>query len=232
MTYDAPEVPMAEQVSPTRSTLLAKRDQKRLAIQGADLLKNKRDALIAEFFALVKDSLSAREALQNAAKEAYFRILLAKSFDGPEAVESLSLSGGSTEVGLQVESLYGVKVPRINPPQSNGELSFSPIGVGPSTLEAARQFRALAGAILQVANTENRLRKIGEEIKKTSRRVNALEQITIPEINEQIKFVSDTLDQRALEEVTTLKRIKKKIELRNATERGEVRADLEVGAGL
>lgn len=223
---------MAEQVSPTRSTLLAKRDQKRLAIQGADLLKNKRDALIAEFFALVKDSLSAREALQNAAKEAYFRILLAKSFDGPEAVESLSLSGGSTEVGLEVESLYGVKVPRINPPQMNGELSFSPIGVGPSTLEAARQFRALAGAILQVANTENRLRKIGEEIKKTSRRVNALEQITIPEINEQIKFVSDTLDQRALEEVTTLKRIKKKIELRNATERGEVRADLEVGAGL
>lgn len=61
---------MAEQVSPTRSTLLAKRDQKRLAIQGVDLLKNKRDALIAEFFSLVKDSLSAREALQNAAKEA------------------------------------------------------------------------------------------------------------------------------------------------------------------
>lgn len=116
--------------------------------------------------------------------------------------------------------------------EAGGELGFSPIGVGSSTLEAARQFRALAEAILQVANTENRLRKIGEEIKRTSRRVNALEQITIPEINEQIKFISDTLDQRALEEVTTLKRIKKKIEMRNATERGEIRADLEVGAGL
>jgi V/A-type H+-transporting ATPase subunit D len=58
---------MAEQVSPTRSTLLAKRDQRRLALQGADLLKNKRDALIGEFFALVQDSLKAREALNAAA---------------------------------------------------------------------------------------------------------------------------------------------------------------------
>lgn len=224
---------MAEQVSPTRSTLLAKRDQRRLALQGADLLKNKRDALIAEFFALVKDSLAAREALQNAAKEAYFKLLLAKSFDGPETVEALASGGDSTiTVGLTVESLYGVKVPKVGQAQLGQGLPFSPIGVGSSTLEAAAQFRALAEAIIAVANTENRLRRIGEEIKKTSRRVNALEQISIPEINEQIKFVSDTLDQRALEEVTTLKRIKAKIAMRDALEEGRVSAELEVGAGL
>jgi V/A-type H+-transporting ATPase subunit D len=76
------------------------------------------------------------------------------------------------------------------------------------------------------------LRRIGEEIKKTSRRVNALEQIVVPGISDQIKFITDTLDQRSLEEVNTLKKIKKKIELREATEYGIVRADLEVGAGL
>ncbi|MBF6594797.1 MAG: V-type ATP synthase subunit D [Thermaceae bacterium] len=221
---------MAEQVSPTRSTLLAKRDQRRLAIQGADLLKNKRDALIAEFFALVQSSLKAREALGNAAKDAYFSLLIAKAFDTPEAVESLSST--PIEVGIQVESLYGVKVPKINAPQSNGSLSFSPIAVGAKTLEAATAFRAMADAIMAVANTENRLRRIGEEIKKTNRRVNALEQISIPEINEQIKFVSDTLDQRALEEVTTLKRIKAKIEMRDAEESGVISAALEKGAGL
>lgn len=221
---------MAEQVSPTRSTLLAKRDQRRLALQGADLLKNKRDALIGEFFALVQDSLKAREALANAAKDAYFGLLIAKAFDTPEAVESLSST--PVEVEMQVESLYGVKVPKINAPASNGALSFSPIGVGAKTLEAATAFRAMADAIIAVANTENRLRRIGEEIKKTNRRVNALEQISIPEINEQIKFISDTLDQRALEEVTTLKRIKAKIEQREAQELGVVSAALEKGAGL
>ncbi len=221
---------MAEQVSPTRSTLLEKRDQKRLALQGADLLKNKRDALIGEFFALVQASLKAREALNGSAKDAYFGLLVAKAFDTPEAVESLSSQ--PITVGMQIESLYGVKVPKITAPQSSGELSFSPIGVGSKTLEAADGFRKLADAIIAVANTENRLRKIGEEIKKTNRRVNALEQIAIPEINEQIKFVSDTLDQRGLEEVTTLKRIKAAIIARDAAESGISSAALNVGAGL
>ena len=54
---------MAEQIAPTRSNLLQRRDQLRLAIRGADLLKRKRDALIAEFFDLVKVSLNARRAL-------------------------------------------------------------------------------------------------------------------------------------------------------------------------
>jgi V/A-type H+-transporting ATPase subunit D len=221
---------MAEPVSPTRSTLLAKRDQKRLALQGVDLLKNKRDALVGEFFALVQDSLKAREALNNAAKDAYFSLLIAKAFDTPEAVESLS--GAPLAVQLEVQSLYGVKVPRISPTEQGQGLSFSPIGVGAKTLEAATAFRALCEAIIMVANTENRLRKIGEEIKKTNRRVNALEQISIPEINEQIKFVTDTLDQRALEEVTTLKRIKAAILARDAEELGIVSAHLEKGAGL
>ncbi|AWR85959.1 V-type ATP synthase subunit D [Meiothermus taiwanensis] len=221
---------MAEQVSPTRSTLLAKRDQKRLALQGVELLKNKRDALIGEFFALVQDSLKAREALNNAAKEAYFSLLIAKAFDTPEAVESLSST--PLEVRMEVESLYGVKVPRISAPEAGAGLSFSPIGVGAKTLEAATAFRRLAEAIVAVANTENRLRKIGEEIKKTNRRVNALEQISIPEINEQIKFITDTLDQRALEEVTTLKRIKAAILAREAEEQGIVSAHIEKGAGL
>ncbi|MCS7068619.1 MAG: V-type ATP synthase subunit D [Meiothermus sp.] len=221
---------MAEPVSPTRSTLLAKRDQKRLALQGVDLLKNKRDALIGEFFALVQDSLKAREALNNAAKDAYFSLLIAKAFDTPEAVESLS--GTPIDVHMEVESLYGVKVPKISAPAPDGALAFSPIGVGAKTLEAATAFRKLAEAIVAVANTENRLRKIGEEIKKTNRRVNALEQISIPEINEQIKFVTDTLDQRALEEVTTLKRIKAAILARDAEEQGIVSAHIEKGAGL
>lgn len=221
---------MAEQVSPTRSTLLAKRDQKRLALQGVELLKNKRDALIGEFFALVQDSLKAREALNNAAKEAYFSLLVAKAFDTPEAVESLSST--PVEVQIEIESLYGVKVPRISAPETSGGLSFSLIGVGAKTLEAAAAFRRLGEAIVAVANTENRLRKIGEEIKKTNRRVNALEQISIPEINQQIKFITDTLDQRALEEVTTLKRIKAAILARDAEEQGIVSAHIEKGAGL
>ncbi|MDZ7800287.1 MAG: V-type ATP synthase subunit D [Trueperaceae bacterium] len=204
---------MAEAVAPTRSNLLQRRDQLKLAGRGADLLKRKRDALISEFFDLVKSSLEARRALQEASREAYFALFLANAWDGPVAVESLALANRSTiEVEVEVENLFGVKVPQVRPPEFPAEMAFSPVGAGSRTLDAATEFRKLTEAIVRVAATETRLRRIGEEIKKTNRRVNALEQLVIPGIQHQIKNIRSVLDQRALEEVTVLKRIKAKLE--------------------
>jgi V/A-type H+-transporting ATPase subunit D len=204
---------MAEAIAPTRSNLLQRRDQLKLAGRGADLLKRKRDALIAEFFDLVKASLEARRALQEASKEAYFALFLANAWDGPAAVESLALaSDTSLEVDIEVENLFGVKVPQVQPPEFSTQLPFSPVGAGARTLDAAAEFRKLTEAIIRVAATETRLRRIGEEIKKTNRRVNALEQLVIPGIMNEIKSIRSVLDQRALEEVTVLKRIKAKLE--------------------
>lgn len=204
---------MAEAIAPTRSNLLQRRDQLKLAGRGADLLKRKRDALIGEFFDLVKASLEARRALQEASKEAYFALFLANAWDGPAAVESLALaSAGELEIEITVENLFGVKVPQVQPPEFDRELPFSPVGAGARTLDAAAEFRKLTEAIIRVAATETRLRRIGEEIKKTNRRVNALEQLVIPGIRYEIKSIRSVLDQRALEEVTVLKRIKAKLE--------------------
>lgn len=212
---------MAENVAPTRSNLLQRRDQLKLAIRGADLLKRKRDALIGEFFKLVKSALEARRELTKVSQEAYLSLFLANAWDGPEAVKSLSLAeSGALEVEITVQNLFGVKVPQVEPPTFDaGELPFSPVEAGARTLDAAAQFRALTEAIIKVAATETRLRRIGEEIKKTSRRVNALEQLVIPNIGRQIKGIRSVLDQRALEEVTVLKRIKSKLEARDAEER-------------
>lgn len=208
---------MAEQIAPTRSNLLQRRDQLRLANRGADLLKRKRDALIGEFFSLVKASLAARRELAKVSQEAYFSLFLAKAWDGPEAVESLSLARqAELDIVVKVENLFGVKVPQVQPPSFDKSLPFSPVGVGARTLEAAAAFRDLLEALIKVAATETRLRKVGEEIKKTNRRVNALEQIVIPGIAAQIKNIRSVLDQRALEEITVLKRIKAKIEARDA----------------
>lgn len=210
---------MAETIAPTRSNLLQRRDQMRLAIRGADLLKRKRDALIGEFFGLVKVSLEARRELSKVSKEAYFSLFLAKAWDGPEAVESLSLASNTDlDLDIKIENIFGVKVPQVQPPTFSTELPFSPINAGASTLDAAAQFRKLVEALTRVAATETRLRRIGEEIKKTSRRVNALEQLVIPGINQQIRDIRSVLDQRALEEVTVLKRIKNKLEKREEEE--------------
>src|SRR5690606_13356660 len=166
-----------------------------------------------EFFALVKASLEARRALSQASREAYFALFLANAWDGPEAVGSLALAQQEAlEIDLKMENSFGAKVPQVLPATFDDALPLSPVGAGACTLKAAAQFRKLVEAIINVAATETRLRRIGEEIKKTNRRVNALEQLVIPGINYEIRHIRSVLDQRALEETTVLKRIKAKLE--------------------
>ncbi|WP_291423941.1 V-type ATP synthase subunit D [Deinococcus sp.] len=216
---------MAEQISPTRSALLASKAALRTASGGADLLKRKRDALIGEFFALVKDALAAREQLSGVSKGAYTSLFGAKAWDSPEAVESLSLAGtGDYAVDMQIESVYGVKVPRINIPERAQAAHFSPINVGARTIQASADFGSVLEAIVKVAATETKLRRIGEEIKKTSRRVNALEQVVIPGIQDDIRFVRSVLDQREREASYTQKKIKQKIDAKSKAAREAIAA--------
>ncbi|MER3602880.1 MAG: V-type ATP synthase subunit D [Thermus sp.] len=215
------------QVSPTRMNLLQRRGQLRLAQKGVDLLKKKRDALVAEFFGLVKESLEARKALVRTAQEAYSALLLASAFETPERVKALALGVPLVEgVEAEVENVWGSKVPKLKASFPEAALSDAPLA-----LEAQAAFRRYAEALIQVANTETRLRKIGEEIKKTTRRVNALEQVVIPGIRGQIRFIQQVLEQREREDTFRLKRIKGKIEAREAEE-GGANPHLEIGVGL
>lgn len=216
---------MAEQISPTRSALLASKAALKTASGGADLLKRKRDALIGEFFALVKDALAAREQLSGVSKGAYTSLISAKAWDSPEAVESLGLAGTADyAIEMQIESIYGVKVPKIQIPERDSATHFSPINVGSKTIQTAEDFGGVLEAIVKVAATETKLRRIGEEIKKTSRRVNALEQVVIPGIQDDIRFIRSVLDQREREASYTQKKIKAKIDAKNKEARQAVEA--------
>ncbi|MEJ2041384.1 MAG: V-type ATP synthase subunit D, partial [Desulfosarcinaceae bacterium] len=183
-----------------------------LALRGVDLLQKKRDALVQEFFSLVHAAIDARKQLNDAAKQAHMALLLAGSFDGPKAVEGLSLAVPVvSDVQAEVENVWGTRVPRfsVSLPQGSGT---SPLAVGGQTLAAQKAFRNLFQALVQVANTESRLRRIGEEIKKTARRVNALELVVIPGLRVQIHTIQQALDQQEQEDVFRLKRIKRKLD--------------------
>jgi V/A-type H+-transporting ATPase subunit D len=194
--------------------LLGRRSHLGLAVRGVDLLQKKRDALVREFFALVHETLEARRQLNAAGREAHTALLLAKSFDDPQAVEALAMSVPLiSNVQAEVENVWGTRVPRLAVEWSDGAAA-SPIAVGGQTLTAQIAFRKLSRALVQVANTESRLRRIGEEIKKTARRVNALELTVIPGIRSQMRYIQQVLDQQEQEDIFRLKRIKRKIEVR------------------
>ena len=201
-----------DEISPTRMNLLNRINQISLASRGKDLLEKKRDALVQEFFAKVHETLEARRQLYEAAQEAHRHLMLAKAFDGPQTVESLSL-GMPVRFSAQaaVDNVWGTRVAHLNI-ESSQEITMSPLAMGGRTIAAQASFEKLCQVFVQVANTEARLRIIATEIKKTARRVSALQLSVIPAIRSQIHYIQQALDQQEQEDFFRLKRIKGKLE--------------------
>ncbi len=207
--------PEMENVSPTRMNMLALKAQAGLALQGVDLLKRKRDALVAEFFAIVKKTLTAREELAGTCGGAYRSLVFVKAYEGKETVESLALAG-KREITLDIRtrSVWGVKIPEIgemNFVRGPLERGYSPVGASLRVELAAKQFERILSLLVEIAGIEARLRRVGAEIKKATRRVNALEQVVIPRTQAQIRFIRGVIEQREREDIFRLKRIKQKL---------------------
>ncbi len=206
-----------EEVRPTRAELLERRSQIQLAEQGMELLKQKRDALLIEFMGVMDETLQLSESLQRSVSEAQFALTTAKAVDGAVAIRSAALATkGEIVVGMAGTKIMGVAVPVVtkgaSPIKSSFTRGYSVTGVSSRVDETADKFERILDVIIEYADIETRLKRLGEEINKTNRRVNALEQVTVPALREQVVYIRQTLDERAREDLFRLKKVKKKIE--------------------
>jgi V/A-type H+-transporting ATPase subunit D len=210
-----------EEVRPTRSELLDRRSQIQLAEQGMDLLKQKRDALLIEFMSVMDETLRLSTTLQRAVSDAQYSLAVAKSVDGNVSVRSVAMATkGDVVVDMTGTKIMGVSVPVVtkgeSPVRSSFTRGYSITGVSSRIDETADRFERILDVIIAYADIETRLKRLGEEIQKTNRRVNALEQITVPALREQVAYIRMTLDERAREDLFRLKKVKKKIESRKS----------------
>jgi V/A-type H+-transporting ATPase subunit D len=214
---------MAESVKPTRMELIRKREQIRLAEQGRDLLREKMDALVREFFRVMNDVSSSREELERVSRIADRALLIAQAVDDPVALKSASFAT-KRQVMLEIEgrSIMGVPIPVIEK-RSFGlsvlERGYSIIGTSGRIDEVAERFEAELDLIIGLAETETTLRRIGHEIQMTRRRVNALEQVMIPELYRQTKSIKITIEEREREDLFRLKKVKRLLEARKRQSR-------------
>ena len=205
-----------EEIRPTHAQLLALREQIKVATSGRDLLKSKRDALLLEFMEVVDTTLDLSVELSETLAEAQYQFEFANAFDGEAAVHSAALaSSGEVFVDISGYRVMGVAVPVIKQsprlPRTSFNRGYSPTGVSVRVDEAAYGFEKAISAIMKYAEAETRLRRVGAEINKTNRRVNALDEIRIPQLQRQVRFIEQTLDERQREELFRLKKVKKKI---------------------
>ncbi len=210
-----------EEVRPTRSELLERKQQITLASQGMDLLKQKRDALLIEFMSVMDETLRLSSDLQRTTAEAQYSLAIAKSVDGVVSVRSAAMATkGEIKIDMTGTKIMGVSVPVVTKGESPVRSSFSRgyaiTSVSSRIDETADKFERILDVIIEYADIETRLKRLGEEIQKTNRRVNALEQITVPALKEQVAYIRQALDERAREDMFRLKKVKRKIESRKA----------------
>jgi V/A-type H+-transporting ATPase subunit D len=205
-----------EQGGATRSDLLARKSQMALATQGAGLLKSKREALLKGLMELIHPLVDAYAKLPERTQHAARSLALTEAVDGGGYLRSMGLlAEGRVRVDHEEQSFWGVKVPKLKASYSEGEgvpSAESGAGLSAGSVEAARDFESLVEALLVLAPLQLRLTRLGSEIRSTSRRVNALDQIVIPNIKRDIKTITQALEEIEREDLFRLRRIKKKKE--------------------
>ena len=199
-----------EQLSATRSELLARRLRIALATQGRDLLKEKRSALLVEFGRLSTGVLEAVETLGRRAAESAGALSNAVGFDGPEAVGSAAIAAsGEIATRLSPRIVAGVSVVELEHDRisrARTARGYSLAATTPRIDVAAASFERQLDLLLDVAASELSLRRLAVEISRTTRRVNALEHVVVPRLEQERDAIAIVLAERELEDRIRLRR--------------------------
>jgi V/A-type H+-transporting ATPase subunit D len=199
--------------------LLAKRAQIALAAQGRDLLKQKRAALREELAKSIDIALEESSELDRLAARAWRALGQAEAFDGPQAVESAGFAA-RRNVSIQVTgtNVMGVPVPEIERKRlvrAAFHRGYSLASTSGRIDAAASAFEEELELLIDVAVSEMRLRRLLEEIRKTSIRINSLEVIILPRLQAESAYIETVLDEREREDLFRLKRVKKALRTRS-----------------
>jgi len=210
-----------QQVTPTRMALLAKKAQIKLAKQGSELLKEKQTTLVKEFMKISGTAMSKSDELERLSVRADQALARARALDGPEVVRSASFAAqGEVSVEVSGTSIMGVSVPMVavgtGVKRPLLERGYGLVGTSSRIDEVAASFEDELSLVIELAAIEMRLKRLGEEIRKTTRRVNALENVLIPDLHAQLRYIEMTLAEREREDIFRLKRMKRTIERRAA----------------
>ena len=203
-------------INPTRMELLSLKNRTKLAVKGHGLLKEKRDALIKEFFDILDRVKGVREDAERSLREANNALLEAQIAMGDLAVKKASLSVKEfIDVDIKSRSVMGVSVPVTNVRMEERSIIDRGYSFADTTIqldEAAKKFEESVKYLIELGEVEKTIFLLAEEIEATKRRVNALEHIMIPRFENTEKYIDMRLQEMERENFVRLKMIRSTIE--------------------
>ena len=188
------------QINPTRMELTRLKRKLTTALRGHKLLKDKRDELMRQFMDVVKLNKQLRTRVEEGLTGAFASLQVASAIMSPEMLEqALLYPRQSVELGLKYKNIMSVNVPLYSFQTKNNDPSeIYPYGFAQTSGELDDALEKMAKVfedMLELAQVEKTMQLLAEEIEKTRRRVNALEYVMIPELEENIKYISMKLEE-------------------------------------
>ena len=194
-------------VSLTQSNLLKLKRRMKIAKEGYDLLDEKREVMIMELMRNIRGFKEMEEEITRKLREAYHSLEKAVVSTGKQKIANFAKGGEEPSVDVRMRSVMGIPVPelRVDVPESKVQVSLD--STDEYFDEALVKFRGLIDLLAKWAAKEVLIWRLGSEISKTQKRVNALEKIFIPEYKRDISKIEETLEDEEREEFFRVKRL-------------------------
>lgn len=185
------------------------------------ILEDKRDVLVRRLNDLVDVAEEEREKMEQPLRQAYMSLFKSYADMGSMKVESIAATTPpSIEVKVSEKTMLGIRIPTLEIASTKIPLNYGFLDTTSSFDEAVKNFREILDTMCKVAEIENTIFRLAEELKKTQRLLNALEHLIIPRYQEAIKFISSSLEEREREDFVKLKHVKRILERRKEVELG------------
>jgi len=196
-------------VAPTRSNLLQMKAKLTFAIEGFQILDKKREVLSVNLLSVVHEAEMMQKEVWAQLDQAYRKLEIARLNMGQEGVEWAAMAvNKSIEVEILNRGTMGVPLPDIKKSGEPPRISYSLGDTSVELDEAMVAFQSILANIPLLSELVTKVWRLARELKKTQRRVHALERVFIPNYQETIQFIENTLEENEREETFRLKWLK------------------------
>jgi V/A-type H+/Na+-transporting ATPase subunit D len=199
-------------IAPTKSNLLVLKRQLAFAEEGYDLLEQKRQILIFEMMSRLNRARDAEQSAYKALRRAFAVLREARLDEGSAAIDKAILAVKMDhQVDISDQHLMGMKIPHVTVQTEPVSVQFGVGGTSANTDDAMSSFIEVLPLLAQLAELENAVMRLAQELRKTQRRCNALSKIFMPDYRETISYITGSLEERERESFVILKMIRDRL---------------------
>jgi len=204
---------MLLKVNATRMELLRLKKRLVLARRGHKLLKDKEDELMRQFLDLVNKNRDLRERLETQLIAAFKKFLMARAVMDKESMEeAIMFPKQKLELSVSTSAIMNLRVPRFELKSEGTVHSYGFVNTSAELDSALQVYSDLLPEMVKLAEAESAVQLLADEIEKTRRRVNALEYVLIPNLEETIRYITMRLNEMERSNLTRLMKIKEMVQ--------------------